>query len=107
MLGNGALLMPSTCTGDRATIGNHVLNGAAAAVSDREFSAADMFAGAASQVVGFADVGDGTVSITHPIHSRLGGRLLSSPGSGVVFVGTARFVDCHLITSFCYPLEAP
>lgn len=98
--------MPSTCTRGRATIGNHVLNGTVATVSDREFSASDMFAEATSQVVGFADIGNCTVAITHPILSRLGRRFLSNPGSGVVFVGTTRFVDCHLITSFCYPLEA-
>lgn len=92
--------MSAPCVRRGATIGHLVLNGTIAALSGRQLAAADVLSGTAGEIVGLAYVGDGTRSIAHAVFAGLGGRLLPNAGGGVVLVGTAGFVDCHVCTSF-------
>ena len=76
----------------RATIGYFVFDGACSCFSSREFSATDVFAGSASQIVGFPYVRDRTSGIPNSILPGLGGRFLPCSGSGIILVGAAGFI---------------
>lgn len=97
MLLDGLLFVFSPGTGGGAAVGDHILDGAAAASADRQLSVSDVFPSAAGQIVGFAYIDNYPRAIPHTVLPRLGGRLLPNPRGGVVLEGPSRLVDGHLL----------
>ena len=77
--------------GGGPAVGHLVLDGTPA-LPNGQLAAAAVFGGAAGQVAGLPDVGDGPVRLPDAVLPRLGGRLGPRPCGGVVLGGAARFI---------------
>lgn len=76
-----------------SAVSNLVFNGATASISAWEFAAADVFASSTRKIVCFTDIYDCSVTVTNAIFTGFVGRFDALSAGGVVFIGSAGFVD--------------